>query len=103
MKKIIAGDRVKVIAGSSKGKIGVVQKVVNKKSSGRCLLIISGVNVRKYIRKDPAGKKIETKEFPIDYSNVLPVCNEEGDFSRVGFKTSDGVKSRYLKKINAVL
>lgn len=104
MRKIISGDQVYVTTGRDKGKTGRVLKVIKKtvgpKTNNKycCKITISNINIRKYIHKTPNGKKIESKEFPIDISNVLLVDARDNSPSKVGFKIIDGIKKRYFKK-----
>ena len=62
--------KVKIIAGQEKGKIGIVKKIIQKKSQ----IIIEGINIKnksfKRNRSDENGT-IKKLEFPIHSSNVL--------------------------------
>nr|YP_009330486.1 ribosomal protein L24 [Coccophora langsdorfii]ANS72258.1 ribosomal protein L24 [Coccophora langsdorfii] len=63
------GERVKVISGQEKGKVGLVKKIVRPKNK----LIIQGINIKtKHIKSNRPGEDGEIKriEFPIDSSNV---------------------------------
>ena len=102
MRKVIVGDRVKMISGSEKGKIGVVKALVKKKR-GRSFVVVSGLNIKQYVKRDQSSSRFEKKEFPVDSSNVSLVANEEGLCSRVGFKLVDGLKKRYIKKTGVVI
>jgi len=70
--KIKKGDKVKVITGDDKGKVGVVLQVLPKKEK----VIVEGVNVVKKAIKptedNPKGGFIK-KEMPIHISNVKKV------------------------------
>ena len=96
-------DEVIVIAGVDKGTRGKVLKVDRDK--GR--LIIEGVNkAYKHVKrsqKNPQGGRL-SKEMPIDSSNVMLICPETGQRTRVGVRyLADGSKERYAKKSNASL
>ena len=96
--KVKKGDRVVVIAGRDKGKAGQVLRVVT--DTGR--VVVQGVNVVKRHTKptqaDPQGG-IQTKEAPIDVSNVAHIDPADGKAVRVGFKTDEhGRKTRYAKR-----
>ncbi|AHX11220.1 ribosomal protein L24 [Neorickettsia helminthoeca str. Oregon] len=98
MRRIVTGDQVKIISGSETGKSGVVQKVITSSSAGvlKQYVIVSGINLRRFVKKSQAGKRFETKACPISASNVALVSGAV--FSKVGFKLKDGVKRRFLKK-----
>lgn len=63
-------DKVKIISGQEKGKIGIVKKIIQKKSQ----IIIEGINIKnKYFKRSRSDKNgtIKKLEFPIHSSNVL--------------------------------
>lgn len=95
--KIRRGDTVQVITGRSKGKRGLVKKVLVSESK----VIVEGVNVvTRHIRPDhryPQGSV--TKEMPIHISNVALIDTETDKPSKVGFKIDEnGKKVRFFKK-----
>lgn len=100
--KIKKGDRVIVISGGDKGKIGEVLKTLPKE--GR--VIVQGVHtVKRHQRptQTSAGGIIE-KELSIDVSNVALLDPKTNKPTRVGFKTlEDGKKVRVSKKSGEVL
>jgi large subunit ribosomal protein L24 len=66
------GDKVKVIAGSDKGKIGLIKLVLRDKSQ----VIVEDVNIKvKCVASRGAGQTGELKrlEFPIHSSNVSKI------------------------------
>lgn len=91
-------DKVIVLAGKEKGKIGTVLKVDSEK--GRA--IVEKVNlVKRHTR--PGGKSaqggIVEKEAGIRISNLMLVCNKCAEPSRVGKRIlEDGSKVRVCKK-----
>jgi len=96
--KIKKNDKVIVLAGKERGKIGSVLKVDSEK--GR--VIVEKVNmVKKHARpsaKTAKGGIIE-KEAPLNVSNVMIVCNKCTEPTRVGTrKLEDGSKVRVCKK-----
>lgn len=96
-------DEVLVISGVSKGTRGKVLKI--DRDNGR--LIIEGVNkVYKHVKrsqKNPQGGRL-SKEMPIDVSNVMLLCPQTGQRTRVGVRyNKDGSKERYAKKSGASL
>jgi large subunit ribosomal protein L24 len=101
--KIKKGDKVEVLSGKYKGKLGKVLK--SFPVDGR--IIVEGVNlVKKHSRptqENPQGG-IVTKEAPIDISNVALVCNSCSNNVRVGYRLDvDGSKRRICRKCGADL
>ena len=94
--KIRKGDRVKVIAGRSKGKIGDVLRVLPKESR----VVVSGVNVIKRHTKPgraDAGGIIE-REAAVHVSNVALLDPKSDKPTKVGFKfLEDGRKVRFAR------
>ncbi len=102
--RIRKNDKVMVIAGKDKGKIGAVRKVLKKKDA----VLVEKVNVSKRHTKanpyqqQPGG--IVEKEMPIDISNVMLVCGSCAKPTRVGYRqTDDGKKVRFCKKCNEII
>ncbi len=100
--KIHTDDKVKIISGKDKGKTGTVEKAFPKKRR----VLVSGINVvKKHVpptEDTPEGGYIE-KSLPIDVSNVMLICPECGEASRVGFTFEKGKKLRQCKKCNSVV
>ena len=97
MLKIKVGDTVKVITGKDKGAQGEVLFAYPQK--GR--VTVQGVNlVKKALRPTQANPNggIDTREAPIDVSNVMLVCPECGLPTRIGFKVEGDTKTRVCKK-----
>jgi large subunit ribosomal protein L24 len=96
--KIKKDDKVIVVVGKEKGKIGTVLKVDSEK--GR--MIVEKVNmVKKHARpsKQTAQGGIIEKEAPLNISNVMIVCNKCTEPTRIGTrKLEDGSKMRVCKK-----
>lgn len=94
---IKTGDTVKVIAGKDKGAQGEVLFAFPAK--GR--VTVQGVNlVKKALRPtqtNPSGG-IDTREAPIDVSNVMLVCPSCGLPTRIGFEFTEDGKERVCKK-----
>lgn len=90
-------DRVMVIAGREKGKVGKVLKVVPEKAR----VIVEKVNMVKRHTK-PAGKNqggIMEKEGPLHVSNVMVMCDKCAAPRRLGRKIlEDGSHVRFCKK-----
>lgn len=99
--KIRTNDTVKVITGKSKGKEGKVLTVFLEE--GRA--VVEGVNVVKLHRKprgDQEGGIVETEK-PVDISNLMLVCPNCKEVTRVGFKFVDDKKHRYCKKCEEII
>lgn len=103
MRKIRKGDEIIVIAGKDKGKIAQVQQVV---ADGQ-KVIVDGVNVvKKHVRPNPMKNVqggIESKNMPIDISNVAIYNSETKKADRIGFKVEDGEKVRVFKSNGKVV
>lgn len=95
--KIKKGDKVIVIAGADKGKVGTVQKAFPKLNK----VVVEGVNVHKKHQKprqnNPEGSIVEIYA-PIHVSNVAFYDAKEKKASRVGYSIVDGKKVRISKK-----
>ena len=105
--RIRKNDKVMIIAGKDKGKIGSVLKVLRKKDA----VLIEKMNIAKrHTKGNPyqqrAGGIVE-KEMPIHVSNVMVVCSACGKATKVGYKyiESEGKqkKVRFCKKCNEVM
>jgi large subunit ribosomal protein L24 len=87
-------DKVKIIAGKDKGKIGKVLKVMRKKNR----VLIEKVNmVKRHSRPTAKNKQggILEKEMPIQRSNVMLMCNKCVTPTRVRMqRLEDGKKVR---------
>lgn len=87
-------DRVVVISGNDKGKVG---KVIARKEDR---LLVKGVNVRKkHMKKrtQAATSQIIETEMPIHVSNVC-LCDEEGQRIHLKVRQSGGAKELYYLK-----
>lgn len=104
MAKIKKGDTVVVIAGEDRKARGTVQRVLPKEER----VVVSGVRlVTRHQKPVQAGRgqvragRIQF-EAPIHISNVMLVCPQCGEPTRVGFATNaSGVKTRMCKKCKA--
>jgi large subunit ribosomal protein L24 len=100
MRKIKKGDRVKVIAGRDRGKIGKVIRVYPDKQR----VLVEGVNiVTKHQRPTQTVREpgIIKKEAPIHWSNVRVICPECGVPTRIGFTVVGDRKLRQCRKCGA--
>ena len=93
------GDKVKVIAGSSKGKEGKIIKTL--RSSNR--VIVEGAKIVKKHRKGNGQENggILEVEAPIHASNVMIIDPKTKKTTRIGHETlENGKKVRVAKKSN---
>ena len=100
--KIKKGDRVKVITGKSKGKIGDVLKVFPKENRA----LVSGVNLAKVHLKPSRNSEggISQKELPIHISNLSHIDPKTDEVIKVGIKTlENGKKVRFAKKSGEII
>lgn len=99
---LLQGDKVIVIAGADKGKVGVIQKVYPKLNK----VVVENVNVRKKHKKstqaNPEGSIVEVYA-PIDASNVMIVDPKTKKATRIGHKIVKGKKVRVTKASGTVL
>ena len=101
--KIKIDDKVKVIAGKDKGKVGKVLKVNGKKNR----LLVENINVVKRHTKPSAQNRqggILESESLIHWSNVMLMCNKCIEPVRVKTKTlDDGKKVRICRKCSEII
>ncbi|MEW6327462.1 MAG: 50S ribosomal protein L24 [Thermodesulfobacteriota bacterium] len=91
-------DRVMVMVGKDRGKIGKILRIIPKEY--RALVEKANV-VKRHTRPGPLSKEggIIQKEAPIHISNLMLVCPKCTDPVRVSFKTlEDGKKVRICRK-----
>ena len=99
MAKIKTNDTVTVISGRDKGKRGKVAEVRPKEHR----LVVQGINERKrHVSRNSARGALQagivTFDAPIDVSNVMLVCTQCNQPTRVGFQINpDGRKVRVCK------
>lgn len=96
-------DKVKILAGKDKGKIGKVLRVINKKSR----ILVENINIVKRHTKPSAKNRqggIVEAEAPIQWSNVMLMCNKCMAPSRIRVRQlDDGKKVRVCTKCDEVL
>lgn len=101
MKRIRKGDRVQVIAGNDRGKIGRVLAVYPEKDR----IIVERVQmITKHQRATQSMREpgIVKREGTIHVSNVLPICPECDEPTRLGFGIVDGKKMRRCKRCGEI-
>jgi len=96
-------DKVKIITGKDKGKIGKVLKIANKKDR----ILIENINVIKRHTRPTAQNRqggIVESEAPIHWSNVMLMCNKCVSPVRIKMKRlDDGKKVRVCRKCNEII
>ena len=96
-------DKVKIITGKDKGKIGKVLKVDRKNDR----LLVENINVVKRHTRPSAQNRqggIVESEAPISWSNAMLMCNKCMSPIRVQMKTlDDGKKVRTCRKCSEVI
>jgi len=98
--RIKKDDKVKVLTGKDKGKIGKVLKVVKKTNR----IVVENINMVKVHQRpsqaNPPGGIVE-KSMPMDVSNLMLMCNSCVTPTRIGIKQlEDGKRVRVCKKCN---
>ena len=100
--KIKKGDRVKVITGRSKGKIGDVLRVIPTEQR----VVVAGVNMIKRHTKPNRGETggIIEREAAIHVSNVALLDPKTNKPTKVGFKfLEDGRKVRMARASGEII
>jgi large subunit ribosomal protein L24 len=94
--KIKKGDKVVVISGSDKGKVGEVLRSLPSEDR----VVVQGVNlVKRHTRASATSQGgIIEKEATIHVSNVAHVDPKDNKPTRVGFKLVDDRKVRIAKR-----
>ncbi len=96
-------DKVIVLSGKEKGKIGNVLKVDSEKERA----IVEKINIVKRHTKPNAANAqggIVEKEAPIHISNLMIICGKCAEPARVGKRIlDDGSKVRVCKKCNEII
>lgn len=99
--KIQKGDKVIVLKGKSKGKIGMVLSAIP--SIGK--VVVEGVNIATVHKKSRTKEKgtIEKIEKPVQVSNVAILDPKQSKPTRVKMKMDGKKKERVCVKSNSVI
>jgi large subunit ribosomal protein L24 len=96
-------DKVKVITGKDRGKIGKVLKINRKKER----VLVENINiVKRHQRPDAKNRQggIVESEAPIAWSNVMLMCNKCMKPVRIAVKRlEDGRNVRFCRKCNELI
>ena len=113
MQRIKKGDTVQVITGNEIGARGEVEKVLQawyvdrdkrrvKRNPDSDKLVIRGVNIRKKHQRPISQTRTQTgiieREVPVHISNVMLVCPNCDEASRIGFNIEGDKKVRVCKR-----
>lgn len=97
------GDRVVVLSGKDKGKIGNIKKVDTENGK----VLVEGVNLKTKAQKPNPMAGIEgglnKVEAMVDSSNVMVVCPACEKATRIKTEERNGKKVRVCKKCNETL
>lgn len=101
MFRIRKKDKVRVLSGKDKGKIGEVVKVLTREDQ----VLIAGINIVVRHLKAREGKKggVVEVERPISSSKVSVICSGCQKAVGVTFRMSEKKKLRVCKECQAVL
>jgi large subunit ribosomal protein L24 len=99
--RIKQGDTIEVVSGDDVGMQGTVQRVLPKAER----ILVAGINIIKKHQRPVRTKRCEMKagviefEAPIHISNVMLVCPQCDQRTRVGFaRQEDGRRVRVCKE-----
>ncbi|KAK3596085.1 hypothetical protein CHS0354_027355 [Potamilus streckersoni] len=96
--KLPRGDRVQVISGKHKGKVGKILRIDREKMR----VYVEGVNMQKRHTKPTQQNQlgsIREKEGAVHYSNILLYCPKSEKGERINIVTeADGTKKRQFVK-----
>ena len=96
-------DKVKIITGKDKGKIGKVLNVIKKKDR----ILVENINIVKRHTRPTASNRqggIVESEAPIHWSNVMLMCNKCIKPVRIKMKRlDDGKKIRVCRKCSEII
>ncbi len=100
--KLKKNQKVIVIAGKDKGKVGVIERALPAVDK----VVVGGVNVvkrhQKSSREGQKGQILE-KTMPIHISNVMLIDAKENKRTRIGKKWQNGQYVKYAKRSGSLL
>jgi len=96
-------DKVKIIAGKDKGKIGKVLRVIRKKNR----ILVENINiVKRHTRPSATNRQggIIEGEAPIHWANAMLMCNKCVKPVRIKMqRLEDGKKVRVCRECNEIM
>ena len=96
------GDIVKIIKGKDSGKTGKVLKISDEKNK----VTIEGLNLfKKHVKPKKQEEKGEIVSVPrpINASNIMLMCANCGQPTRIGYVVDGQSKTRICKKCKAMI
>ncbi|OGY79624.1 MAG: 50S ribosomal protein L24 [Candidatus Kerfeldbacteria bacterium RIFCSPHIGHO2_02_FULL_42_14] len=102
VKKTKIGDRVKVLSGKDRGKIGKVTQIFHNEQK----IVVEGVNkMIKHLRSKRKEEKGQRIEFfaPLAVSNVAPICPHCNKTTRPKFEMQGDTKVRVCRRCKLTL
>lgn len=95
-------DKVKILAGKDKGKIGKVLQILPGKGKTATKASVEGLNLSiKHLRPQRKGEKGQRIEFPafMDATNLAVICPKCGRAARIGSKIikTEGKKDKKFR------
>jgi large subunit ribosomal protein L24 len=100
--KIRKGDRVVVLTGRDKGKVGQILHVLTAENRA----VVQGVHIARRHQRQTAAQEggIIAKEAPIHVSNLAIADPKTGRPTRIGYRVlKDGKKVRFAKRSGEVI
>lgn len=100
--KIKVGDKIKMISGNDRGRMGKVSQVLPRKNQ----VVVKKMNMKVKHVKSEQGQKggIIKFEAPINVSKVMLICPECGKPTRVGYQLDKNKKKyRICRKCKSLL
>jgi large subunit ribosomal protein L24 len=116
MQRIKKGDTVQVVSGNEIGARGEVNRVIYgwhvarnnvriKRDPNKDRVVVAGVNLHKKHQRPISQTRTQTgiieRESPIHISNIMLVCPNCNEATRVGFSVEGDKKVRVCKRCNA--
>ena len=96
-------DKVKIIAGKDKGKIGKILKVIRKKNR----VLVENINiVKRHTRPSATNRQggIVEGESPIHWTNIMLMCGKCVKPVRIKMqRLEDGKKVRICRECNEIM
>lgn len=99
MKKIKINDKVQILSGKDKGKVGKVIQVFPNENK----MVVEGINIiKKHLRASKQGQKGQILELsaPLSIAKTAFFCPHCEKGVRVGFRLEGESKTRVCRKCN---
>jgi large subunit ribosomal protein L24 len=100
--KIKKGDKVKILNGKDRGKVGSVKLIIKRDNK----VIVEGINIVTTFQKNNGEKKkggLIKVEGPISVSKVQFIDPKTNKPTRIGLKREKGKLIRISKKTNEII